>query len=67
MSTIKAVVLADVRARLQKELSTIHTELNDNRRQMKKLVERQTVLKREVPALYNLLRSITPLPEKKVI
>jgi phage-related tail protein len=34
MSTVKAAVLADVQARLQKELTAIHAELNNSRYQM---------------------------------
>ena len=53
-------VVADLKTRLTKELYTIYNELNGNRSQIKKLAERQWVLKKEATEMYKLLRTLDP-------
>jgi hypothetical protein len=39
-------------------LSKVHGEMNQNRYAIKKLAERQTILKREVKEFYKVLRAL---------
>jgi hypothetical protein len=59
MPNVKAQVLADIKARIKLDLEKVHIEINSNRSQIKKLAERQWVLKREVSQLFHLMNSFT--------
>lgn len=55
---LKKQVIEDIRKRFKEDLNKIHMELNANRSSIKKLAERQGVLKREIKTYYELMRSL---------
>jgi regulator of replication initiation timing len=55
--TIRKKVLDDIRSRLLKELQSIDWKIRGNKSSMNKLVEEQTVLKRERVELHKILNS----------
>jgi hypothetical protein len=58
-------ILEDVKQRLMNDLGKVHMEINHNRYEIKKLAERQSVLKREIKEFYKLIRSLPISKEKK--
>jgi 2-hydroxy-3-keto-5-methylthiopentenyl-1-phosphate phosphatase len=55
---VKKQVMVDIKKRLADALGKVHMELNQNRREINKLAERQCILKKEVKEFYKLIRSL---------
>jgi hypothetical protein len=60
---LKSQAIADLKVRLNKELSLIRCEMNSNKYQIKKLADRQSLLKKELKEVYSLIRSLDMKPK----
>jgi len=61
----KAAKLA-IKNHLIKEQNNIRQEIRHNKYEMKKIVEKQTILKRKLPILHELIKSLKSEAEDKV-
>lgn len=62
---IKSTVIANVKAKLIAEQTKNKRKLNHNKYEMKKLVDEQTILKREIAEFGQLMRELDqPIKEK---
>jgi hypothetical protein len=53
---LKKQVVTDIKNRLAGDLRKVHMELNQNRYEINKLAERQSVLKKEIKEFYKMIR-----------